>query len=620
MGFVDKLKSFMIETDVSDESLRANILDASSSAKRDPLKALAKKIGLSLGGGSRDFADPEFDLTVIETAYQSEAYVRQGIDKYIDKMFKAGWTFTGSNPTTVDYIKQRFAYMAEVTQIPTDKLFIEYCEDIVKFSNAILVKARMSDQAQLPPGLTIQGMNGAQPVVGYFPINATTMQVKRDSNGTVKQWKQVVSGADKEPKFKPDDVVHTYYKRVKGNAFGTPFLLAVLNDIRALRQAEDNVLKMLYRNIYPFYHIAIGSSEFPSDDPEIQAGKEEVEGMEVDGGLVTSERWTIKAISADKVIDANPYLAYFEARVFSGLGVPATMFGRGATANKSTSDNMDSEFLDRVNAFQRVSEADVNEFMIKELLMEGGFDPVLNLDDMVFFKFNEINIDAKIKNDNDAIYKYEHSAITEDEMRQLLGLDIIVDRSKMYNQVVTQEKSDIAQAATIATSQATASTATTNTSKNNTSTTGTASSNNKQQPKNQHNTPSKTKNNLEEVCKLYTEHLDELNDSVMTAIDEFYEGDKYALSQINTDIYFKSKVFEDININNLNSEIVDSINAQHNRMFNEFREDLVKTMTSIKTTNAITRDSAKSIISNLFNIMEHKANFIVTQSITHKEV
>lgn len=616
MGLVDKIKSFMIEESVPNESLRSTILDASSSASRNPLQALAKKIGLSLGGSNRDFADPEFDLEVIETAYQAEAYVRQGIDKYIDKMFKAGWTFSGNNPTTVEYIKQRFAFMADVTQIPTDKLFIEYCEDIVKFSNAMLAKSRMTDQAQLPQGVNVQGLNGAQPVVGYFPINVTTMQVKRDQYGTVKQYKQVVSGADKEPKFKPDDMIHTYYKRAKGNAFGTPFLLAVLDDIRALRQAEDNVLKMLYRNIYPFYHIAIGSDDFPADDPEIDAAKTEVEGMEVDGGLVTSERWNINAISADKVIDANPYLAYFEARVFTGLGVPATMFGRGATANKSTSDNMDGEFIDRINAFQRVAEADINEFMLKELLMEGGFDPVLNPADMVYFKFNEINIDAKIKKDNDAIYKFEHSAITEDEMRQLLGLDIINDRSKMYHQVVTKEKSDIESEAAIAQSKATA-----------TATTGTASTNNKQTPQNQHSKPddkakakAKTKNNIELVTKLYAEHLDELHDNVMEAIDEFYEGNKYALTTINTDIYFKSQMFEDINNINLNCEIVNSVNENHRRMFNDFKKDVAETIISMKSNKTVAKDSAKAVISNLFNIMEHKAKYLVTYSNTDKEV
>lgn len=507
----------------------------SSPKSKNIVTVLAKKIGLSLSGDGRDFAEPEFDLSVIDAAYDTEAYVRQGIDKYIDKMFKAGWGFTGKNTSAVDYIKQRFNYMAEVTQIPTDKLFIEYSEDVVKFSNAIIAKARMSDQSQIPQGSAITGLNGAQPVVGYFPLNVTTMKVKRDKFGTIKQWEQEVEGQDKPVKFKSEDVIHTYYKRKKGNAFGTPFLLSVLDDIRALRQAEDNVLRMLYRHIYPFYHVKIGNQEAPGTDPEITQAKNDVDGMEVDGGLVTSERWEISAVSADKVIDANPYLKYFEDRVFSGLGVPATMFGRGATANKSTSDNMDSEFIDRIKAFQKVIEADVNQFMIKELLLEGGFDPINNPDDMVYFKFNEIDIDMQIKLENQAIYKYEHMAVTEDEMRQDLGLDPITDRSKMYTNLVDKEKASI------------------KTNNSDDEEKGNAETNNKVKPKNQHT----KKDNYMHRC---VEHLEELNEQIVKDILNTEPKKEIDKSYIALHIKLKSSILEEINNSfSINNSITNKI-------------------------------------------------------------
>jgi lysophospholipase L1-like esterase len=62
-----------------------------------------------------------------------------------------------------------------------------------------------------------------------------------------------------------------------------------------------------------------------------------------------------------------------------------------------------------------------NSFIIKELLMEGGYDPVLNPDQVVEFKFNDNDVDVMIKKEVHAIYKYEHNAITEDEMREELG-------------------------------------------------------------------------------------------------------------------------------------------------------------------------------------------------------
>lgn len=577
------------------------VLNASAS-QRDPLKALAKKVALVLGGDGRDFVEPETDLTVIESAYNTEAYIRQGIDKYIDKMFKASWKFVGKNPTTVDYIRLRFAYMAETTQLPTEKLFIEYAEDVVKFSNAMLAKSRMSDQNQLPPNLTIQGYAGRQPIVGYFPVNVTTMKVKRDKFGVVKAWEQEVEGQDKTAKFKPEDMIHTYYKRTKGNAFGTPFVTPVLDDIRALRQAEDNVLKMMYRNINPFYHIQIGSEEYPADDPEIDSAKAEVEGMDVDGGLVTSERWKINAIAADKVIDANPYLKYFEDRVFSGLGVPATMFGRGATANKSTSENQSAEFIDRVKAFQRVIEADVDEFMIKELLLEGGFDPILNPDDMVHFKFNEIDVDMQIKLENHAVFKYEHNAITEDEMRQLLGLDILTDRSTMHVELVTLYQAQ-KQAEITAKYAPTPTTGGTSSGGSKAKEKGSPSTNNKVKPKNQHNPQGKEpKKSKDDFLAIMQDHLEELNDQINDSLIKHYDGDKDALSQIITLISFKESLLIDIYNQSFNDE------ATKNRItntFNTLRGEIADNILSIKSSGDVAVEASMETTNCVFKVIQN---------------
>ena len=153
---------------------------------------------------------------------------------------------------------------------------------MVKYGNCFLAKSRVSDQASLPPTVTVTGIAGAQPIGGYFPINATTMQIKRDKNGVVQQYQQEVD--DTTVKFKAEDMIHIYYKREKGNAFGTPFLHPVLDDVRALRQAEENVLKMMYRNIYPFFHVMVGDDETPGGENEINEVKDQIDGMEVDGG------------------------------------------------------------------------------------------------------------------------------------------------------------------------------------------------------------------------------------------------------------------------------------------------------------------------------------------------
>lgn len=421
-----KLFSFLTKTELKN----------SSSGTRDPAETTVARVGMRQGDlTSKDFEDPEFDLTEIQTGYDADSYIRQGVDKYVDQIFKEGFHFYGKNEATVEYIKNRFAYIAECTNTSTGGLFTEIAEDVVKYGNCFVVKARSNDANLFPQGETIQGVYGNDAVAGYFCLNATTMKLKRNEDGTIEGYQQEVDSNKQE--FKPEDVVHFTYKKEKGNAFGTPFLWPVLDDVRSLRQAEENVLRMMYRNIYPFYHVRVGTDEVPGQKTEIDEVQQTIQGMDVESSLVTSNRVEIKAIAADEVIDASPYLAYMENRVFSGMGMSAIMFGRGDSANRSTGDNITSEMSDRIKAIQKIIENVVNDQMIKELMLEGGYDPLLNPDDAVYFEFKENDMDTMIKSQTHSIYKFEHNAITEDELRSELSMDPIADadRAKLNRQL-----------------------------------------------------------------------------------------------------------------------------------------------------------------------------------------
>jgi len=294
-------------------------------------------------------------------------------------------------------------------------------------------------------GVSLTGVTGNQPIAGYFILNPTTVEILRDEHGTITKYKQEVPGVGDPVEFDPNDIIHIYYKKDRGKAFGQPFILPVLDDIRALREAEESVLRLLYRHLFPLYQYKVGIAEpgFEADEKEIDNVRNQIENMPSDGGIVTPERHEIKVIGADgEAIDAKDYLEHFEKRVFTGLGVSSTVMGRGDTANRSTADNMTKEMHDRIKAFQEVLSTFLNEFMIQELLLEAGYDPLENPESEVKFQFREIDTELKIKKENHAVYKYEHNAITEDEMRQEIGMDPITDRAKMHINLVTGATSD----------------------------------------------------------------------------------------------------------------------------------------------------------------------------------
>lgn len=450
-------------------------------SKRDPSLSIIKRIGLAVSdGGTGDFEEAEWDFVEITNAYNTEAYLRQAVDKYIETMFKSDWEWVGKNPNAVDYIKMRFALMAEATAIPTDQLFIEIAEDLVKYCNVTVAKARAKDM-NIFSGMNVQAVGDKLPVAGYFPLNLTGMTVKRDKNGTIKQWQQEIEGADSTVKFKADDIVHIYYKREKGRAFGTPWILPALEDVRSLRQIEENVLRLVYRHLHPMWHVKVGSEAegLHGEPEEVDEVQGIVEDMDVEGGLVTTERVKIEAIASNNALDAKGYLDYFERRLFTSLGVSELLMGRGGTASRSTGDNLSGEFRDRIKALQKVMSTFITMKMVNEILMEGGFDPIINPDDAVHFRFNEIDMDSRIKAENQAVYLYEHNAISESELRELLGRDPIEDgevRAGMHLQVIT-----LATAAANAEAKAQAA--------------GSKETDNKNKPTNQHGTKTSPKKN-----------------------------------------------------------------------------------------------------------------------------
>ena len=443
MKLLNNIRNLFIRERENESNIRKAITDASNKT-REIAENIIKKVTFGIFNGSPDdFEAPPIDLNILTAAYDVDSYIRQAVDKYVDQLFKEGYRIYGKNPDAVDYIKKRFDYMAEITEIPTETFFTGIAEDIVKYANCFLTKVRSSEDGHQHPDLKVEGYYEDEPIAGYFFMNAGTVTILRDGFGITKKYKQTT--AEEEKDFPREDIIHFHYKREKGEAFGKSFLLPVLDDVRALREVEQNMLRMVHKNINPFHHVQVGTKDLPGTEAEVELVKEEIENMETDGGLVTTERVSIKPIASDQVIQAKPYLEYLENRVFTGTGIPAIMFGRGDTANRSTGDSMTSEMSDRIKAIQKTIESSVYEKIIKELLLEGGYDPIINPEEKVVFQFNENDMDSKIKTDNHITFLFEHGIITEDEARQELGRDPIqdADREKLhYNLIGNNEGND----------------------------------------------------------------------------------------------------------------------------------------------------------------------------------
>ena len=381
------------------------------------------------------FHRPEYNLQEIRDAVEADSYVKISLSKTSYLIYKAGWKFKSENQQAIDYLEQRFKVMSYCTGVPMDILMQGIADDLVVYSNAFLLKSRV----ERLPGVKAKPIREDEMVIGgYTRIDPCSIRIKRDKHGNVLKYEQGF-GANKK-QFKPEDVIHFYLDKSANNAFGTPRIIAALEDVKLLRKIEGNVTALIYRFAMPLYQWKIGIPEvgFQGTDEEIAKAKYEIESGSLDGVFITNEKTEIKAIGAEgNAMNMQPYLAYFENRVFSALGVSAAQMGRGGA--KQDADSMEQQVHDTVKYIQRMMADFIENKILLELLLEGGFNP-FDENNYVDYVFEEISLETKIKKENHEINKYQSNVTTYPEARRRMGLkDESEDDEQLFNRKITDE-------------------------------------------------------------------------------------------------------------------------------------------------------------------------------------
>lgn len=415
--------------------------DSNTVNKQNKTSWLKSKIIKSIGlftftNYNRDaFIQPEYNLDEIREASEADSYIKMSLMKFSYLIYKAGWSLKGKDEP-VSYLHKRFRYMAYSTQIPTDTMFQEIADDVVRYSNAFLIKARVDSI----PGIKAKPAFGQTKVVaGYYRADPSMMVIQRDKSGNVKKY--IHGYGENQRELKPEDVLHIYMDRDANNAFGTPRIIAALDDVQLLRKIEGNIISLIYRFSRPIFHWKIGLPQqgFQATNPEIKDAEREAERMSYESMLITNEKSEIKAIGAEgTALNAEGYLKYFEQRVFTALGVSETQMGRGT--DKSSADSMDEQSHDVVKYIQRVIATFIEFGIIIELLYEGGYDPINNEEDMVSYEFEEISLETRIKKENHEMLMYQSNVKTLEETRRKMGMkDGVEDEERLYKNLIDKK-------------------------------------------------------------------------------------------------------------------------------------------------------------------------------------
>jgi len=405
------------------------------------IKPVTKKLYIALKRyiqpRNYDLVSPDYDFDIIQQAFNVDSILRRARNRYCELIWENGYEIVGKNPKTVHYIKKRLKQIAMVTETPTEVLLSEISEQLVLFYNAIVVKVRSEASSGGRRRTTFYGKK-LLPVGGYFVMETPAIKaVTSSETGVLLGYNQELL-YDRPKFYKKDDVIHITLDRQPEKLFGTPAVVAVLDDIRALRRMEENVEILVFQHAIPLIHYSVGTEEIPAEPDEITDAEVSVANMAANGMLVTPERHKLVAVGEGKsALRVDLYLEYFKSRIYLGLGQSAISLGE-AGSSRGAAIALNKAVLGAAKRFQKRIRVYVNEFIINELLEEGGFDS-FNDANKVELYIPEIDVDDKIRKEFHTLAMFEGNMITEDEAREEIGREPFTDkdREKTYWRLVT---------------------------------------------------------------------------------------------------------------------------------------------------------------------------------------
>jgi hypothetical protein len=416
-------------------------------------------------------------------------------------------------------------------------------------------------------------------VAGYFIEDTVSIQLAVKENGEPIGYKQYIAGTRKAKIWRPWNIIHMFYSRKPGLRVGTPLVWPVLDDIRALRKMEQNVELLVFQHTIPLFQYKIGTPERPAQDEEISATQAVVEKMPPNGCIVTPERHEILAVGVErKALDATKYLEYFKTRVLAGLGMSAVGMGEGETTSKGSSLVINMHMHNTTETFQRVIKMFVNDCIIKELLLEGGYSyDAFDEDNKVELFFPPVNKEAQFEKENHYAQMYTQHSISESEMRAEFGRDPVKDeqREDMFLERVAKtiaiinapDESYTETTKSTTVQQGNTKTTTTHKLPASKSTAGSAANKgvNKDRPANQYGRalakPTVAKN--DELYEAITGVYDSTRNDVIDTYLDYSNGDEYSTKSLNK---IKKYIF-DISKDSIRNRVQDSDKMEDKNFF-----------------------------------------------------
>lgn len=350
---------------------------------------------------------------VLRAFYTITSNVMPGVDSF---------HLEGMNEQAVKYVERRLEEITAPLGESPYSLVRKIVENIIKKSNAVvwIRRVRASEKKYKYLGLQRNTIKAVE------VIDVSQVDVARNDNDEVVGFHLSTQTTDKLIKWR-DAYLMRYQRISNDHLFGCPFVLPVLDDILSLRRLEEMLDMALGKATFPLYHLAIGDDNHPpmvygenGRDTDISRARAQFEGMAPEGMYVSPGWHKLEIIQPRNVGDFKPYLEWYRERIFMGLLMDGPTMGVGSTANRNTANTMSDSLLTKVRDIQTEVAEQLTRGLIRELLVEGGFEDPIG-EDAVHFVFKDNDREGRMAYENQIMGLYQGNMLTQDEARKLLG-------------------------------------------------------------------------------------------------------------------------------------------------------------------------------------------------------
>ena len=342
----------------------------------------------------------EYDFTETNRIIDTEAIVSAIFRRKKHLILKEDPILKSENKRNLDYISKRLLEIEYVSEISFTELLDAITQSLISYHNVFILKNRSFISS------SGNKTDKKDPIASLHILSPTRLSPVENELGDLISYTYKSKRNGQYLHLPKDMVYHIHTDKKIDVSVGTPPLEAVKDDILSLRQIEESIERLIYKNASPLLHVQVGTDDLPAQmlpngDSEIDYYNGLVYNMEDEGGLTTSHRVKINLLGSEsQALRIKEYAEYFKGRVLAGLKASSLDIGEANSISTAGANFISDVLKQDVMSYQKIIERFFTNKLFNDLLLEADWyksEVKVDTKDEVQLKLLDSDIDTKIR-------------------------------------------------------------------------------------------------------------------------------------------------------------------------------------------------------------------------------